>query len=275
MEGAVMIPIKEYWHAVAKGIDAENEKVSQFINHPTGLGTAREAILRHFMITHLPEPFEIGTGFVSVIQSKVGSSEPPNQWVSMQCDLLVHNPQIARPYYGIENLVVVPRCAAQAVVEVKSQLDDAALSHMNELWENLHWLPVNVLGFAYDGWEFDTFVAKLAEEIRTRKYGVPDCIAVHSKNYLFVRTGYRLAKTSDRHHPAKYQVAVDFGKNHASAGLASGSFLDTFLRQLPTQQRDVILDAYLRLWFNQLQLPADAKRVISDDGTVSSGLLPG
>ena len=193
----------------------------------------------------------------------------------MQCDLLVYNPQIARPYYAIENLVVVPREAASAVVEVKTHLGDKTFQHMLELWENMHWLPVNVLGFAYDGWTFKTFVEHLRQAISHSRFGVPDCIAVHRENYIFIRSGYHLAPTNpDRHRPARYQVAVNFGAAEDKEGASSGCFLDTFLRQLPSMLRPIPLDNHLPLWFNQLPLPVEAKLIIADDGTISHGSLP-
>ncbi len=103
-----MIPVPEYWQAVAKAINAEDEKLRLFVNHPTGLGTAREAILRHFLVTHAPEPFRIATGFICHLLAKVGSPEASHQWTSKQCDLLVYNPQIARPYYFYCNRLADP-----------------------------------------------------------------------------------------------------------------------------------------------------------------------
>src|SRR5712692_3889623 len=131
-----MIPDAEYWQAVAKAIDAEDEKLSLFVRHSGGLGTGREAILRNFLVTHAPEPFKIETGFIGRLLMKVGAPEAEDFWTSMQCDLLTDNPQIARPYYSIDNLVVIPREAASAVVEVKSDLEERTFQHMLQLWED-------------------------------------------------------------------------------------------------------------------------------------------
>jgi hypothetical protein len=272
-----MIPLTEYWHAVAKAIDAEDEKLSLFVDHPGELGTAREAILRHFLVAQTPEPFRIETGFICHLLTKVGSSDPPDRWTSMQCDLLVYNPQIARPYYAIENLVVLPREVVAAIIEVKSDLGEKTFQQMLALWENTHWLVKPVLGFAYEGWTFDTFVEKLTEAIRDRRFGVPNCIAVHRRNYVFIRSGYRLAPTTpDRHRPAQYQVAVNFGATENMQGVSSGCFLDTFLRQLPPAggHSSLPIETYLPRWFNQLPLAAEAKVVTADDGSVSHGPFP-
>jgi hypothetical protein len=40
-----MLPIPEYWQAVAKAIDAEDAKASIFVKHNASIGAAREAIL--------------------------------------------------------------------------------------------------------------------------------------------------------------------------------------------------------------------------------------
>jgi hypothetical protein len=176
----------------------------------------------------------------------------------------------------IENVVVVPREVAAAVVEVKTELGKESFQHMLDVWKDTHWLPVKVLGFAYDGWTFETFVHHLKEAIRDEHFGVPDCIAVHRQNYIFIRTGYHLAPSGNRHRPARYQLAVNFGAAERSQGLSSGCFLDTFLRQLPTVggHAPISLDDYLPLWFNQLSLPKEAKFVIADDGTISCDPLP-
>jgi hypothetical protein len=186
------------------------------------------------------------------LKTKVGSHESLNQWTSKQCDLLVYNPQIARPYYAIEKLVVVPREVAAAVVEVKTHLANDSFQHILDMWENTSWLPVNVLGFAYEGWTFKHFVDNLCQAIKDREAGVPDCIAVHRQNYIFIRTGYHLPQNSDRHRPARYQVAVNFGAEEEKEGLSSGCFLDTFLRQLPSGGGHVRLpiDDFLPRWFN-------------------------
>lgn len=275
-KGRLMIPIPEYWRAVAKAINAEDEKLSLFVNHASGLGTGREAILRRFLVTHTPEPFRIETGFIGRLLAPVGSPELSDQWTSMQCDLLVYNPQIARPYYAIEDLVVVPREAAAAVVEVKTDLGERSFQHMLELWKDTHWLPVNVLGFAYDGWLFDTFIDRLKQAIRDQEFGVPDCVAVHRQNYIFIRTGYHGPPTPKRRRPARYQLAVNFGAREDTQGLASGCFLDTFLRHLPSTggRAPLPIDVYLPAWFNQLPLPKEARLTIADDGTISHDLLP-
>ncbi len=172
--------------------------------------------------------------------------------------------------------MVVPREVAAAVIEVKTELRQDSFQHMLDLWKNTHWLVVNVLGFAYDGWVFDTFIDHLKQAIRDQEFGVPDCIAVHRQNYIFIRTGYNLAPTPNRHRPARYQVAVNFGAAEDKQGHSSGYFLDTFLRQLPAVggHRPISIDDHLPLWFNQLPLPKEAKLAIADDGTISHGLLP-
>jgi hypothetical protein len=272
-----MIPITEYWHAVAKTIDAEDEKLSLFVPHSGELGRAREAILRHFLLAHTPDPFRVETGFICRFSGQVGSLEPSYRWTSRQCDLLVYNPQISRPYYSFENLVVVPHQAAKSVVEVKTHLVEREFQQMVDLWEELHWLgEINVMGFAFEGWTFDTFIERLKEAIRDRRYGVANCIAVHRKNYIFIRSEYALAPPSpERHRPARYQFAVNFDAAEKKQSLSSGCFLDTFLRQLPAAggYRALSIETYLPHWFNQLPLPPEAKLVITDDGNVSHGLL--
>lgn len=130
-------------------------------------------------------------------------------------------------------MVVVDRYTAQLAIEVKTDLNDATFSHMIDVHVDASWAPIPCLGFAYDGWTFDTFVAKMSEAIRTSLRGVPDCIAVHSKNYFFIRSPYVLTPTSEdrrRHQPAEDQYAVNFGE--INKGRASAMFLQYYLRLL-------------------------------------------
>jgi hypothetical protein len=138
-----MIPVPEYWQAVALGIEAEDRKATLFIRQNDSLGAAREAILRDLIRRQTPEPFRVRTGFVFQVN--------PEPWSSRQCDILVYDPTVAQPYYEIGELVVVPRPAARAVVEVKTGLEERTFNELLGVWETTFWLPVPTIGFAYGG----------------------------------------------------------------------------------------------------------------------------
>ena len=260
-----MLQIPEYWKAVARSIDAEEQKASIFIHHKHSLGVAREAILRDLLIKHTPEPYRVGTGFIYQFNT--------DWWDSRQCDVLVYNPAIAQPDYAIGGLVVVNRQTARLVIEVKTSLEKDTLQQILDVHDSVHWLPVPTLGFAYDGWTFETFLEHLTKSIKTARFGVPDCIAVHRQNYLFVRSYYRLAPRPDapgRHRPAQYQFAVNFGATGKDEGRASATFLDFYLQLLRTD----FLDSHLARWFSSLNLPRDSMVRISDEGEIQYGPIP-
>src|SRR4051812_34714922 len=118
-----MIPAPAYWQAVAKGIDAEDQKASLFVRHPARPGGAREVILRNLLIHQTPEPFRVSSGFVC----KFVWADPI---ATRQCDVLVYDPRVAQPYYAIDSFVVVSQPASRLVVEVKSNLGQDDLTEM-------------------------------------------------------------------------------------------------------------------------------------------------
>src|SRR5690349_15882290 len=133
-----MIPLPEYWQAVAKGIDAEDEKASLFIKHNLTVGTAREEILRDLMRRQTPEPFRVQTGFIHQIL-------PDQQYCSPQCDIVVYDPSIAQPDYHIGELVVVARWPAKAIVEVKTYLDNEEFEKLMLVWDKVAWLTLETV----------------------------------------------------------------------------------------------------------------------------------
>jgi hypothetical protein len=257
-----MLPISEYWRAVARGIDAEETKARFFIHHNDGIGAAREAILRDWLVKHTPEPYRICTGFIYQLAREF--------WTSRQCDVLLYDPTVAQPDYAISGLAVVHRVAARLVIEVKTTLKEETFRQALDIHDSVGWLPVPTLCFAYDGVTFKTFLDYLATAIRTSVHGVPDCIAVHKRNYLFVRSGYLLAERTDipkRRRPAKYQFAVDFGNE----GIAAATFLNFYLSLL---KKGRFSEDEVRTWLCALDLPEDAMVRISDDGEVEHGPAP-
>lgn len=223
LPGFQMLPILEYWQAVAKAIDAEDAKASIFVKHNASIGAAREAILKDVLSRQTLEPYRVTSGFVFHPIS--------DNWCSRQCDVIVYNPMVARPYYAIGELAVVPREAANLVIEVKTELDDKAFQEMLDVWESVFWLPVPMLGFAYDGVRFQTFVEYLRKAIPAAPRGLPTCIAVHRQNYLYMRADYTAAEDEalpNRRRPTKCQFVVDFGAAGTGEGTASSMLLHLY-----------------------------------------------
>src|SRR5262245_56283404 len=94
-----------YWQAVAKSIDAEDQKASLFIKRNLAVGMARDEILRDLLRRCTPEPYRVGTGFIHQML-------PDNHYCSPQLDIVLYDPTVAQPDYRIGELVVIPRCAA-------------------------------------------------------------------------------------------------------------------------------------------------------------------
>lgn len=248
----------EYWQAVAQGIDAEDQKAGLVIKHNQSIGAARESILRDLLRRQTPEPYRVRTGFVHQFL-------PDAHYCSKQCDVLVYDPTVAQPDYQIDDLIVVPRDAAKAVVEVKTTLEHREFRDIQEVWADVWWIPVATFGFAFDGVAFQTFINYLQESMRSDPAGLPQCIAVHRQNYVFVRSGYSLAEDKPSwHRPAKYQFAVDFGAHPETRGLATAYLLDWYLRCLRGNDDAVSVER----WFSQLSLPAGSRVRFSTVGDI-------
>lgn len=263
-----MIPLPEYWQAVAQGIDAEERKASLFIKHNVSVGAAREEILRDFLRKHTPEPYRARSGFIHQLDQNRERS-----YCSPQLDVVVYNPAIAQPDYQIGELVVVPRRPATLTAEVKTDLDKKEWERMMGNWNGadgiaangIAWLNLPHFGFAYDGWKFSTFVDYLSKAIASSTWGVPHCIAVHSQNYIFVRSHYgRNPTRPSRRRAAEHHFAVNFGTAPDSRGLATGQLLDFYLQRL----RNHVDFDHLARWFTAIDLPSDDKIQFSDEGDV-------
>jgi hypothetical protein len=265
-----MISSPEYWQAVAQGIDAEETKATLFIKHNASVGAAREEILKEFLRRRTPEPFRVRSGFIHRLFEK-----PNDNYCSRQLDVLVYDASIAQPDYEIGELVLLPGSSvgnAAAIVEAKTMLDNDRMNEILVVWDDVSWLCLPTFGFAFDGVQFHTFVEYLSKAIRERPNGLPECIAVHRKNYLFVRSYYRGVQPADpcRHRPADLQLAVNFGEDGSARGRAAGTLLHLYLNRLKSR-----LDFdHLSHWFNKLDLPEDSKLSISDDGEITRGNCP-
>jgi len=265
-----VIPIPEYWEAVARSIDAENQKANIFITHNDSLGVAREAILRDLLVKQTPEPYRVSTGFVYYAEAK------PKPWSSKQCDVLVYDPTASQPYYSIGGLSVVPRRACKLIIEVKTRLKQETFKQILGVWGSTFWLNVPTLGFAFEGETFKSFLEYVVEAIKSEDRGVPECLAVHRDNYLMARSSYRLAtnpETPNRHRPAKYHFAVNFGITNKKDGRASAAFLD-FYDRLLRNGLGQIDENHLYTWFSRLELPKEGLVRISNEGEVIYGPIP-
>jgi hypothetical protein len=217
-----MIPSADYWRAVASSIEAENVKAGVFIEkNNQALGTAREGILRDALARHTPEPFRLTTGLVCHFMRGL--------WNSRQCDVLVYNAAAGRPYYETAGLSVVPVNAASVVVEVKSTLDGREFDKVKEVVKSVNPF-VPTLGFAYDGLTIGNFLERLAECQRADPQTLPDCLAVHARNYVAFRATH--VWTTERHPIAVYDFSPMGGD---ATGLATAVLFSTYEAMLRTR----------------------------------------
>lgn len=175
-----MIPDLLYWQAVARGIDAEDQKLRVFVRHKLSLGIAREAILRQLLVTQTPEPYRVRTGFICYFTE-------PEPWLSRQCDVLVYDPQVSQPYYSLDEFSVISREAACLVVEIKTEFHQAALDEIVQVAQDARSIAIPTLGFAFSGVLFNTALEKIANAIKADRRSAPDCVAVHGRNYVIFR----------------------------------------------------------------------------------------
>jgi hypothetical protein len=176
---------------------------------------------------------------------------------------LVYDPTKARPFFEAAGIVVVHRWTVKAAVEVKSFLNGDKWDNVLNLQQNFYWQMVPTFGFCFDGVTFDSFLDYLKAAMRDKPQGVPYCVAVHSRNYVFVRSPYTGVKPDGpRHRPAGYQFAVNFGEHKDFRGMATAVFVNSFLRYLDME----CTPDPLPRWLQEFALPAGAKVSLSDSG---------
>jgi hypothetical protein len=238
----------DLWEAVALSIAAENKKIDIFIHHNLSRGIAREALLRSIIVQHTPHPFEVHSGFVYTDDPKVSPAK--------QCDVLVYNPSKYRPYYQIDEFVVVHPNAINGMVEVKSDINDREFEKIRAMTKYAYQVRKPLFAFVYGGWTIDTFAEKIlpfAKEV----YALPFCLVVHDRNYLatFALRGKE-----------EVYLLIDF---EGSAGMATAFFMnifDTIIRE-HTLPPSIVWD-----WFaNRLTIVEPSKkRWLGADGAIHS-----
>jgi len=127
MQRKTMILIPEYWHAVARGIDAETTR-QLFSFAITRAWRRARSDFAQLIADHTPEPFKVQTGFVCYIRENLDTGEQTSPWMSRQYDLLIHDPRDSRPFYAIDQLVLCHADQFRCVVEVKSYLGKRAFT---------------------------------------------------------------------------------------------------------------------------------------------------
>ena len=256
-----MLHLREFYEAIARGIDAENEKASVYISHAASLGTAREIILRDVLRDSTPEPYRMGTGLIH--GSIQGAPES-----SRQCDVLVYDPWINPPKYSFENFVVLDEFTPKLNIEVKSVLNLEAFTQAHDVSKSTWRFSQPTLAFAYESVQFKTLVNYYSDTISEADAQLPWCLAVHTNNFLGI-----IPRTTSLDHE-KYALLIDCGRaEETHHGMATSVFLQLYDAWL--RDRKILSSENLYQWYNSLtDIPDDLRAYISQDGTVTNGPIP-
>lgn len=94
-------------------LQALSERIRSLISHTGSVGTYREGLLQTLLRKSLPERYHVATGFI--------------HGCSRQLDILIYDRIDYAPMFREGDLVVVPRESVRAIIEVKTDLNAAAV----------------------------------------------------------------------------------------------------------------------------------------------------
>lgn len=100
-------------------IKSQSERIGNLVSHSLTAGTYREDLLRTLFRRYIPRRYHVATGFVH--------PSPRQQ------DIIVYDQIDHSPLFRDGDLVVVMPSAVRAVIEVKTTLDNAALTEALEI----------------------------------------------------------------------------------------------------------------------------------------------
>lgn len=263
----------EYWPLVSQSMDLEDRRLQLFVRHKPSLGIGREHIVRKFLAEHTPEPFRVSTGFIAVpLRPDI---------LSDQCDVLVYNPQIAQPLFRIDEFIVAGSICVRIAIEVRSKLtfgrpdsalrgkaDKSGIAQVFKIAESMHRsFSTEVFGFGFDGPSFKVFRAGLAQLVSQRLPRVPECILVHSKNYIAIRSSRSSEPIMER---KEHWLLVDFSElgSHAQ-GFATALFLKCYHERI--KHNAAFETDFMSLIIRNMGIGHHAQWVILPDGTLNEG----
>ena len=256
-----MLHPRDFYEAIALGIDAENKKASVYIKHPTSIGAARELILRDVLLDTTPAPFRLGTGLVH-------GSDNGEHTTSRQCDVLIYNPTINPPKYAFDNFVVLDPGTALVNIEVKSMLNEEAFTQASQVAHSTWNFSIPTLAFAYDSVGLDAISNYIVQAIKSRQNTIPWCIAVHSKNFLYVRP-----RTISNGHQCLHLLINCSEAEDTHHGLATSVFLQLYDAWL--RNRCILSSENLYAWYNNIiDIPDNGRRFFDENGTRHNGAIP-
>lgn len=239
----------EFWRAIHQMMEAENRQIDIFIHQNHSRGVAREALLRSIILRYTIAPNVVRTGFVH--------TDDPKNAPHKQCDLLVYNPSIHQPYYQVDELVVVPKEATKAIVEVKSDLDAEQFQLVRTMNAYAQEVEQPLLSFNYSGWLLSNFmdaVLPYAGDI----ISLPVGLVVHDRNYLAIRPQVCAAPI---------YFIVDFSRAPPDQGLAMATAYFVNLYELILRNERITEEMIMGWLRNTLTIvPNEAKQWFGSDG---------
>ncbi len=111
-----MYPMVDYFESIATELLNELNIIKQLVKkHNPTIGVVTEEILRRFLKKHLPESINVGQGFIRNDKDEI----------SKQCDIIIYQSNSKKPFYKLDDLVVIPAESVIAIIEVKTIINSA------------------------------------------------------------------------------------------------------------------------------------------------------
>ena len=233
----------EYLATFSDELLAKSRRIDLLIDHTGTVGSYREELLRGLLQQILPRQYETSTGFI--------------EGCARQIDILVWDCQSYAPLFREQHIVVVPRAAVRAAIEVKTTLDTSTLDEaMHILWDAFRREPaappVFKGIFAYElGYKSDLAVAKRMRTFYSRME--PDGIIDHMHPYA--HAGITAVCV-----PKHLLIRERYRQNNSD----SDTFPQPYLARIASQWTgDTKTPVFLGLLLVHLDLPSTAKKTIA------------
>jgi hypothetical protein len=264
--------IDDFCKGIAMVLQGESLKAKCYVTHNSSLGQLREKIVSRFVRHETPEKYRVETGLVRHHDAGI---------TSRQCDLLVHDPGKASPIYRWEDFVVVRHFAAQAVLEVKSNLYKDEFKELVIVHGSLiamsGSIPIPTFGYGLTGATFNTCVEYVKDAVNNNLLNLandqkhlnwPNCFVIQDTHCIGIRP---MEQGSSK--PLSFCL-VDLAQaddtSYGVDGIETGFFLQIYTASLEDRRR-AFGEGTVYQWFNQLPISPEGKAWVTPDGTVHKG----
>jgi hypothetical protein len=223
---------RDYLATFADELLAKSRRIDYLIRHTGTVGTYREELLRSTLRQLLPTRFQASTGFIE--------NSP------RQLDIIVWDAARYAALFREQEVVVVPREAVRAIIEVKTTLDTDTLDDALEILHDVLRVEPSIVPifkgiFAFhQGYKSDRAIAERIQEFhrgketsgitdRKHRYLFQGVTAVCVPQYNFVFQAYWV----ENDEPEKFPRPWLLGLQSAWPGdLKTAAFLSQFLDHL-------------------------------------------